>query len=34
VKIARGQDGTPYAALGAVAGVAYVVALVWGRLRR
>ena len=34
VEIARGQDGMPYAALGAVAGVAYVVALVWGRLRR
>jgi hypothetical protein len=34
VEIARGQDGMPYAALGAIAGVAYVVALVWGRLRR
>ena len=34
VEIARGQDGMPYATLGAVAGVAYVVALVWGRLRR
>jgi len=34
VEIARGQDGMPYAALGAVAGVAYVAALVWGRLRR
>ena len=34
LEIARGQDGMPYAALGAIAGVAYVVALVWGRLRR
>ena len=34
VEIARGQDGMPYAALGAVAGIAYVAALVWGRLRR
>ena len=34
VEIARGQDGMPYSALGAVGGVAYVAALVWGRLRR
>jgi hypothetical protein len=29
-----GQDGQPYSALGAVAGVAYVVALVGLRYRR
>ena len=34
VEIARGQDGSPYAALGALGGVAYVVALVFLRLRR
>lgn len=34
VEIARGQDGMPYSALGAVGGLAYVAALVWGRLRR
>ena len=34
VEIARGQDGMPYSALGAVGGAAYVAALVWGRLRR
>ena len=27
VEVARGQDGSPYAALGAVAGVAYLVAV-------
>ncbi len=34
IEIARGQDGSPYAALGAIAGVSYVVALVVLRLRR
>ncbi|MGC4896623.1 hypothetical protein [Micromonospora sp. DT31] len=33
VEIARGQDGMPYAALGAIAGVAYVLALVVQRIR-
>ena len=28
VEVARGHDGSPYAALGAVAGVAYLVAIV------
>ncbi len=34
VEIARGDDGQPYSALGAVAGGAYVVSLVWLRFRR
>ncbi|WP_165942507.1 hypothetical protein [Micromonospora sp. KC721] len=34
IEVARGQDGQPFAALGATAGVAYVVALVVLRLRR
>ena len=34
LEIARGDDGQPYAALGAVAGAAYVVSLVWLRFRR
>ena len=34
VEIARGQDGQPYAALGAIAGIAYVGALVTLLLRR
>lgn len=34
VEIAQGRDGQPYAALGAVGGLAYVVALVWLRFRR
>jgi len=34
VEIARGQDGMPYAALGAIAGLAYVLALVVQRIRR
>ena len=34
VEIARGDDGQPYSALGAIAGVAYVVSLVWLRFRR
>jgi hypothetical protein len=33
VEIARGQDGSPYAALGALAGVAYLAGVVWHRLR-
>lgn len=34
VEVARGQDGQPYAALGALAAVAYVAALVVLRFRR
>lgn len=34
VEIAQGKDGSPYAALGALGGVAYVVALVYLRYRR
>ena len=34
VEIARGQDGQPYAALGAIAGIGYVVALIVLRIRR
>ncbi len=34
VEVARGEDGAPYAQLGAVAGVAYIAALVWLRFRR
>jgi len=34
IEIARGQDGEPYAVLGAIAGVSYVGALVVLRLRR
>ena len=33
VEVARGQDGSPYAALGAVAGVAYLVAVAMLRWR-
>jgi hypothetical protein len=33
VELARGQDGQPYAWLGAVAGIAYVVGIVIQRLR-
>ena len=32
-EIANGDDGEPYAQLGAIAGVAYIVALIAGRLR-
>ena len=32
-EIANGEDGSPYAQLGAIAGLAYVVGLVIGRLR-
>ncbi len=34
IEIARGQDGQPYAVLGAIAGVFYIAALVVLRLRR
>ena len=34
VDVARGNDGMPYSALGAVAGLAYVAGIIWGRLRR
>lgn len=34
VEIARGQDGQPYAALGAIAGIGYLVALIVLRIRR
>ena len=34
VELAQGRDGLPYAALGAVGGVAYVAALVVLRMRR
>lgn len=34
VEIARGQDGEPYSALGAIAGVAYIAALIFLRIRR
>jgi hypothetical protein len=33
VEVARGEDGSPYAQLGAIAGVAYLVAVVVLRLR-
>ncbi|MDN5852872.1 MAG: hypothetical protein L0K86_08505, partial [Actinomycetia bacterium] len=33
VEVARGGDGQPYANLGAVAGVAYIVGVVYNRLR-
>lgn len=34
IEVARGQDGQPYAVLGAIAGVSYIAALVVLRLRR
>jgi hypothetical protein len=34
VKIARGLDGAPYAQLGAIAGISYLVALAYLRVRR
>lgn len=34
VEIARGEDGSPYAMLGAIGGVSYVAALVLLRFRR
>jgi hypothetical protein len=33
VEIARGNDGSPYAALGAIGGVAYLASVIWYRLR-
>ena len=33
VEVARGEDGSPYSQLGAIAGVAYLVAIVVLRLR-
>ena len=33
VEIARGHDGSPYAALGAIGGLAYLASVVWHRLR-
>ena len=33
VELARGQDGSPYAALGAIGGVAYLIAIVVLRVR-
>ncbi len=33
VEMARGQDGTPYSWLGAIAGIAYLVAVVGLRMR-
>jgi hypothetical protein len=33
-EIASGRDGNPYGVLGALAGVAYIVGVAWGRLRR
>lgn len=33
VEIARGHSGEPYGGLGAIAGISYVVAVVWLRLR-
>ena len=32
-EIASGEDGEPYSALGAIAGVAYIVAVAIGRFR-
>ena len=34
IEIARGQDGLPYAVLGAIGGVVYVAAVIVLRLRR
>ncbi len=33
VEIARGNDGSPYAALGAIGGLAYLASVVWHRVR-
>lgn len=33
-EIANGRDGNPYGALAALAGVAYLVGVAWGRFRR
>ena len=34
VDVARGNDGMPNSALGAVAGLAYIAGVAWGRFRR
>jgi hypothetical protein len=34
VDVARGGEGTPYGAIAAFAGVAYIVGVAWGRFRR
>jgi hypothetical protein len=34
VDIARGGEGTPYGPIAALAGVAYIVGVAWGRFRR
>jgi hypothetical protein len=34
IEIARGNEGSPYYQLGALAGVSYLAALVWLRMRR
>jgi hypothetical protein len=33
VEIARGNDGSPFAALGAIGGVAYLASVIWYRVR-
>jgi hypothetical protein len=33
VELARGNDGSPYGLMGAAAGLAYVAAIVWQRVR-
>jgi Na+/H+ antiporter NhaD/arsenite permease-like protein len=33
VEIARGHDGSPYAAVGAIGGLAYLASVVWHRVR-
>ena len=33
VELARGNDGNPYGLLGAAAGLAYIAAIVWQRVR-
>jgi hypothetical protein len=33
-EIARGRDGSPYGQLAAIAGLAYIAAVAWGRFRR
>jgi hypothetical protein len=34
VELARGHNGNPYGWMGAIGGVAYLVAIAWQRLRR
>ena len=33
-EIANGRDGSPYGQLGAIAGLAYIGGVAWGRFRR